>query len=159
MAGQPNTQTLIGEVLVALGYLKREQLNEVMRAQKAGEHPGKKFGEIAVEKGFLTEKQVELGLKTQAELREWLAQQQKEGVTPGAEEITNRTVETGRRLEREDQVSMNIPEKIEPPGTIKYDVEDWSKLYESNFAARRGIENTRLEPENRAGKAEPHRLA
>lgn len=49
---QDSTERL-GEMLVRLGALSNEQVEEILSYQK--EHPGTLFGQIAVQLGFLTE--------------------------------------------------------------------------------------------------------
>ena len=49
---QDSTERL-GEMLVRLGALKKEQIAEILSYQI--EHPGMLFGQIAVQLGFITE--------------------------------------------------------------------------------------------------------
>jgi len=49
---QDSTERL-GDMLVRLGALSKQQVAEVLRYQK--EHPGMLFGQIAVQLGFITE--------------------------------------------------------------------------------------------------------
>ena len=49
---QDSTERL-GDMLVRLGALSKEQVAEVLSYQK--EHPGMLFGQIAVQLGFITE--------------------------------------------------------------------------------------------------------
>ena len=46
----------IGQILVENGFLKEDQLNEVLEKQR--EQPGKKFGDVVLELGYVSETQL-----------------------------------------------------------------------------------------------------
>ena len=54
---------LIGEILVSLGYVSVEHINEARRHQMQGE--GKKIGECLVELGFLGREDIQRALSIQ----------------------------------------------------------------------------------------------
>lgn len=51
----------IGEFLVKIGAITQEQVDLILEEQKS--NPGKLFGEIAIEKGFVNDSAIERYLK------------------------------------------------------------------------------------------------
>ena len=58
---------LIGHILVGLGHIKEEQVEEALRKQ--GAYPGLKLGAILITMKALTPEQLEQGLKLQERVR------------------------------------------------------------------------------------------
>jgi hypothetical protein len=58
---------LIGHILVDLGYIKLEQVEEALRKQ--GAYPGLKLGAILITMKALTSEQLDQGLKLQERVR------------------------------------------------------------------------------------------
>jgi len=58
---------LIGHILVGLGYIKLEQVEEALRKQ--GAYPGLKLGAILITMKALTPEQLDQGLKLQERVR------------------------------------------------------------------------------------------
>jgi hypothetical protein len=58
---------LIGHILVGLGHIKLEQVEEALRKQ--GAYPGLKLGVILIAMEALTPEQLEKGLKLQERVR------------------------------------------------------------------------------------------
>jgi hypothetical protein len=56
-------RNLIGHILMDLGYLKEEHVNEARRKQMV--YPELKLGEILIGMGILTSEQLEKGLRVQ----------------------------------------------------------------------------------------------
>ena len=50
----PDSTERLGELLVRMGALSQEQVEEILRYQK--EHPDMLFGQIAVQRGYISEK-------------------------------------------------------------------------------------------------------
>jgi len=69
---------LIGHILVGLGYIKLEQVEEALRKQ--GAYPGLKLGAILITMKALSPEQLEQGLKLQERERRL---EQKEVEEPG----------------------------------------------------------------------------
>jgi len=47
----------LGEVLVRLGALSKEQVDDILKYQK--DHPGMLFGRIAIQLGYITEEKLD----------------------------------------------------------------------------------------------------
>lgn len=57
-----NTQEKIGEGLIRIGAISREQVEEILKLQKQGDD--RLFGEIAIALGYIDDKAIEKYLKS-----------------------------------------------------------------------------------------------
>jgi AraC-like DNA-binding protein len=68
----PDNRTLLGQILVELGYITIYQLDEVLNIQRRDKQTGKDhkpLGQIALELGFCSPNQLIRGIQVQAEYR------------------------------------------------------------------------------------------
>jgi len=58
------SRKMIGEIMVSLGYVSAEHINEARRHQMQG--AGKRIGECLVELGYLREEELKMALSVQS---------------------------------------------------------------------------------------------
>ena len=61
----PPKTKFLGEYLVELSFVTREQLNNALQAQKSGNYPGKRVGDILQDTGIITRAQLDQAIELQ----------------------------------------------------------------------------------------------